>query len=82
MKTWKRYQHLLPDGLNGQSVFETACAVAGVDPTTGQHTRWQQRKGKAYDKRTTARKRLVQALRRKPGLCYSKLMATVKGQMR
>ena len=65
MKDWKR--HFPRFNFTDEAIFVEACRVAGVGPSDRQRAKWRCGRGDAYSKRTTARRRLAQAGRRREG---------------
>jgi hypothetical protein len=65
MKQWKKVRKRIQ--VSDGEIYYEACKVAGIVPSGRQSSRWREKKGKAYAKRTTALRRIVQRVRRDRG---------------
>lgn len=66
MKQWKKYLFLLEGSEKEirKNVYQEACRLVGMEPTDRQWRKYRNGEGEVYKKRTTAKRRLVQAARR------------------
>jgi len=76
MKAWKKFQAKYGIKVNKTELYQRACLLARVEPNALQRERWRHKSGRAYSKRTTARKQIIQRIRKYRGLDGSVVFAT------